>query len=55
MQFESAYKMLDDLEEMNMKPSSGIYNAIMAGYFREVIFAVYKYPFVLSLSYFQFP
>ncbi|KAI9079185.1 hypothetical protein K1719_038911 [Acacia pycnantha] len=33
--FESADKMLDDLEEMNLKPTSSMYNAIMAGYFRE--------------------
>ncbi|XP_027346358.1 pentatricopeptide repeat-containing protein At4g04790, mitochondrial-like [Abrus precatorius] len=33
--FEAAYKMIGDLEEMNFKATSGMYNAIMAGYFRE--------------------
>lgn len=36
MQIESAYKILDDLEEMNLKPNVGIYNAMMAECFREV-------------------
>ena len=36
MQFEGAYKMVDDLEKMNFKPMASMYNAIMAGYFREV-------------------
>ncbi|CAL0333812.1 unnamed protein product [Lupinus luteus] len=33
--FEGAYKMVDDLEKMNFKPTTAMYNAIMAGYFRE--------------------
>jgi len=38
MQFEGAYKIIGDLEEMNFKPTTNMYNAIMAGYFREVTF-----------------
>jgi len=38
MQFEGAYKIIGDLEEMNVKLKTNMYNAIMAGYFREVIF-----------------
>ncbi|XP_020974166.1 pentatricopeptide repeat-containing protein At4g04790, mitochondrial isoform X2 [Arachis ipaensis] len=33
--FKGAYKMVDDLEKMNFKPTTAMYNAIMAGYFRE--------------------
>ncbi|XP_042479017.1 pentatricopeptide repeat-containing protein At4g04790, mitochondrial-like isoform X2 [Macadamia integrifolia] len=33
--FQSAYKMLKELEDLNLVPSSNMYNAIMAGYFRE--------------------
>lgn len=33
--FEGAYKMLDDLKGMNMVPTTGMYNAIMAECFRE--------------------
>ncbi|KAK8471692.1 hypothetical protein PHAVU_003G295700 [Phaseolus vulgaris] len=33
--FEGAYKIIGDLEEMNFKPTTNMYNAIMAGYFRE--------------------
>ncbi|XP_061341805.1 pentatricopeptide repeat-containing protein At4g21880, mitochondrial-like [Gastrolobium bilobum] len=32
---EGAYKMLDELEEINLKPTAGMYNAIMAECFRE--------------------
>ncbi|XP_027342795.1 pentatricopeptide repeat-containing protein At4g04790, mitochondrial-like [Abrus precatorius] len=32
---EGAYKMLDDLKEMNSKPTAGMYNAVMAECFRE--------------------
>ncbi|KHN46552.1 Pentatricopeptide repeat-containing protein, mitochondrial [Glycine soja] len=35
MQFEGAYRMIADLEDMNFKPTTNMYNAIMAGYFRE--------------------
>lgn len=35
--FKGAYKMLHGLKEMNLMPTAGIYNAIMAGYFREVM------------------
>nr|KYP55327.1 hypothetical protein KK1_001538 [Cajanus cajan] len=35
VQFEGAYKMIHDLEEMNFKATANMYNAIMAGYFRE--------------------
>lgn len=35
LQFEGAYNMLKDMEEMNMTPTANMYNAIMAGYFRE--------------------
>jgi len=38
MQFEGAYKIIGELEEMNLKPTTNMYNAIMAGYFREVTF-----------------
>ncbi|XP_027911022.1 pentatricopeptide repeat-containing protein At4g04790, mitochondrial-like isoform X3 [Vigna unguiculata] len=33
--FEGAYKIIGDLEEMNVKLKTNMYNAIMAGYFRE--------------------
>ncbi|XXG82968.1 hypothetical protein AAC387_Pa10g0838 [Persea americana] len=33
--YEGAYNMLKDMEEMNMTPTANMYNAIMAGYFRE--------------------
>lgn len=33
--FEGAYNMLKDLQEMNVMPTANMYNAIMAGYFRE--------------------
>ncbi|OVA11163.1 Pentatricopeptide repeat [Macleaya cordata] len=33
--FEGAYNMLTDLTEMDMKPTTHMYNSIMAGYFRE--------------------
>ncbi|KAL4201457.1 hypothetical protein AMTRI_Chr02g216180 [Amborella trichopoda] len=33
--FEGAYNFLTDLEDMNMMPTANMYNAIMAGYFRE--------------------
>lgn len=36
MQFERAYEMVNELQEMNFKPTTAMYNAIMAGYFREV-------------------
>ena len=37
MQLEGAYEMLDDLEELNLKPTVGMYNTIMAECFREVM------------------
>lgn len=40
MQFEGAYKMLDDLEELNLKPTARMYNVIMAECFREVLYLV---------------
>ncbi|KAA8526940.1 hypothetical protein F0562_008831 [Nyssa sinensis] len=33
--FAGAYGMISDLEKMNLMPTAGMYNAIMAGYFRE--------------------
>lgn len=33
--FEGAYNLLTDAEEMNEMPTASMYNAIMAGYFRE--------------------
>ncbi|KAK7262647.1 hypothetical protein RJT34_30222 [Clitoria ternatea] len=33
--FEGSYKMIGDLQEMNYKVTASMYNAIMAGYFRE--------------------
>ncbi|XP_040863643.1 pentatricopeptide repeat-containing protein At4g04790, mitochondrial isoform X2 [Glycine max] len=33
--FEGAFRMIADLEDMNFKPTTNMYNAIMAGYFRE--------------------
>ncbi|KAI3983157.1 hypothetical protein MKX01_030879 [Papaver californicum] len=33
--FEGAYNMLSDMEEMDIRPVTVMYNAIMAGYFRE--------------------
>lgn len=35
VQFEGAYNLLTDAEEMNEMPTAGMYNAIMSGYFRE--------------------
>ncbi|PHT77292.1 hypothetical protein T459_20814 [Capsicum annuum] len=35
--FEGAYGMLKDLEKFNVRPTPGMYNAIMAGYFREIV------------------
>lgn len=35
LQFEGAYGMITDLKKMNLMPTVGMYNAIMAGYFRE--------------------
>jgi hypothetical protein len=40
MQFDGAYGMLKDLEKMDLRPTSSMYNAIMAGYFREVTLLV---------------
>ncbi|KAK7401902.1 hypothetical protein VNO78_13754 [Psophocarpus tetragonolobus] len=36
---DGAYKMLDDLEELNLKPTAGMYNVIMAECFREKNFS----------------
>lgn len=36
MQFKGAYDMLKESEKMNIIPTANLYNAIMAGYFREV-------------------
>ncbi|KAK4286053.1 hypothetical protein QN277_002664 [Acacia crassicarpa] len=33
--FESAYKMLDELDERGLKPTTGMYNAIMGEHFQE--------------------
>ncbi|CAL5335766.1 unnamed protein product [Camellia sinensis] len=33
--FEGAYSMIKDLEKMNLMPTASMYNALMAGYFRE--------------------
>ncbi|XP_028761740.1 pentatricopeptide repeat-containing protein At4g04790, mitochondrial isoform X2 [Neltuma alba] len=33
--FESAYKLLDELDERGLKPTTGMYNAIMGEHFRE--------------------
>ncbi|GKV41147.1 hypothetical protein SLEP1_g48716 [Rubroshorea leprosula] len=33
--FDGSYAMLNDSRKMNVKPVAGMYNAIMAGYFRE--------------------
>ncbi|CAJ2650451.1 unnamed protein product [Trifolium pratense] len=33
--FQRAYEMVNELQEMNFKPTTAMYNAIMAGYFRE--------------------
>lgn len=33
--FERAYKMVNELHELGFKPTTAMYNAIMAGYFRE--------------------
>lgn len=37
MQFNGAFDMLKESEKMNLTPTSSMYNAIMAGYFREVL------------------
>ncbi|KAK7856947.1 pentatricopeptide repeat-containing protein [Quercus suber] len=41
--FEGAYGMLEDLEKMNLTPTANMYNAIMAGYFREVEDVISKF------------
>ncbi|GAU46174.1 hypothetical protein TSUD_93610 [Trifolium subterraneum] len=33
--FQRAFEMVNELQEMNFKPTTAMYNAIMAGYFRE--------------------
>ncbi|KAK2380956.1 pentatricopeptide repeat-containing protein, mitochondrial [Trifolium repens] len=33
--YQRAYEMVSELQEMNFKPTTAMYNAIMAGYFRE--------------------
>ncbi|MQL84462.1 hypothetical protein Taro_016977, partial [Colocasia esculenta] len=33
--FEGAYNLLAELKEMNMDVDTGMYNAIMIGYFKE--------------------
>ncbi|KAF5942718.1 hypothetical protein HYC85_020360 [Camellia sinensis] len=35
LSFEGAYSMIKDLEKMNLMPTASMYNALMAGYFRE--------------------
>lgn len=35
MQFEGAYKLINDCKK-NSKPTTSMYNVILAGYFREV-------------------
>lgn len=49
VQFKGAYKMLHGLKEMNLMPTAGIYNAIMAGYFREVMLWSIVWNFYLLL------
>lgn len=49
MQIEGAYKMLDDLEELNLKLTPGMYNAIMAECFQEVFFLVTEDASVFAL------
>ena len=41
MQFDGAYDLLKEMKERNLTHTVGIYNAIMAGYFREVTSLVY--------------
>ncbi|KAH7528851.1 hypothetical protein FEM48_Zijuj05G0121600 [Ziziphus jujuba var. spinosa] len=35
--FDGAYGMLNDLEKMNLKPTANMYNALLGGYFRELV------------------
>jgi hypothetical protein len=44
MQYQRAYEMVSELQEMNFKPTTAMYNAIMAGYFREVPLLVFDMP-----------
>jgi hypothetical protein len=44
MQYQRAYEMVSELQEMNFKPTTAMYNAIMAGYFREVSLLVFYMP-----------
>ena len=64
MQFNGAYDMLKDLDKHNLEPKAGMYNAIMAGHFREVTsqflsfviyFAVIKFSTSNSLSSYTLP
>ena len=48
MQFERAYKMVSELQEMGFKPTTAMYNAIMAGYFREVSLLDFIEAYVLA-------
>lgn len=36
MQFVRAYMMVNELQKMNLEPTTAMYNAILAGYFHEV-------------------
>lgn len=40
MQFEGAYNLLTDAKDIEGMPTVSMYNAIMAGYFREASFSV---------------
>jgi hypothetical protein len=48
MQFERAYEMVNELHELGFKPTTAMYNAIMAGYFREVSLLVFVEIYVLA-------
>lgn len=40
MQFEGAYNLLTDAKDIEGMPTVSMYNAIMAGYFREASFSI---------------
>lgn len=51
MQFEGAYGLISDLQKMKLAPTASMYNAILAGYFREVLnFLIALFQIFLAFS-----
>ncbi|KAJ0103033.1 hypothetical protein Patl1_04342 [Pistacia atlantica] len=51
--FDGAYAMLGDVEKMNLMPNANMYNAIMAGYYRQVTssLSIYAIEFMMFVSF----